>query len=172
MSATFCPPGLCLASASRARSYRATVTGGIVSKGTLTSAGGNLTGRGIVFAGKLTAARGAPAGLRRATWRARIDFSLPASGTTATATGVALARFGKRDKLCLRFTQSMIAGAGGAQLLKGTFTAIGGSGRARALGAATRFTGSPAPAGAWTLSATGQPGKRLPRRMPAACRGL
>ena len=93
VSATFCPPNLCLASASRARSYRATVTGGIVSKGTLSTAGGTLTGRGIVFAGTLTAARGAPAGLRRATWRARIDFSLPASGTTATATGVALARF-------------------------------------------------------------------------------
>ena len=39
VSALFCPPGLCLASASRARSYRATVTGGIVSKGTLSVRG-------------------------------------------------------------------------------------------------------------------------------------
>ena len=153
-------------------SYRARVTGRFVRARSFSGRDGVLSGRGLVFGGRLAAARGAPAGLRRGAWTARMDLSVSGPARRATARGVALAKFGRGGRLCLRFTQRMRIGGGGERVLGGSFKVIGAIGAARQLGSASRFTGRAGPGAAWTLRAAGNTGRRLPKALPRACRGL
>jgi hypothetical protein len=167
------PGGLAHISLATARhAYRANVRGRFVRVRSFAAENGVLTGRRLVFTGRLAAARGAPAGLGRASWTARLDLSLSTPTSTATARGVALARFGRAGRICLRFTQRMSVGGPGRRVLRGSFSVIGATGRARQLGSASRFSGKAGRGSAWTLRASGSTGKRLPRALPRACRGL
>ncbi len=165
--------GASISLATARKAYRATVTGRFVRARSFSARNGVLSGSGLVFTGRLVAAPGAPAGLRRGGWTARMDLSVSGPAARATARGVALAKFGRGGRICLRFTQLMRAGDGGRRrLLGGSFKVIGATGSARQLGSASRFSGKAGPRSAWTLRATGATGKRLPRSLPRACRGL
>jgi hypothetical protein len=179
VAARACPPAECPtrkhgggAALTAARAYRARVTGRALRVGSLGVKDGVLRGRAAVFAGRLVAVAGAPAGLRRARWRARLGFAFPLTRQRGTARGTAVASFGSRGKLCLRFTQVIRLAGDGARVLSGRFRAIGASGRARALAAASRFTGTPRARGGWTLRASGRGGRPVRARLPKACRGI
>jgi hypothetical protein len=158
--------------AAAGKSYRARVTGRFVRARSFRARNGVLAGRGLVFTGRLAAARGAPAALRRAGWTARMDLSVSGPRARATARGVVLAKFGSGGRLCLRFTQRMRVRGGGRRVLGGSFKVIGATGAARQLGSASRFSGAAGRRGAWTLRASGKTGKRLPSALPRACRGF
>jgi hypothetical protein len=85
---------------------------------------------------------------------------------------VALARFGRAGRLCLRFNQLMRAGGNGERQLGGSFKVIGATGSARQLAGASRFSGKAGRGVAWVLSASGTPGRRVPSTLPRACRRL
>jgi hypothetical protein len=183
VSATGCQPPECTSSpggmarvsltAAAGKAYSARVTGRFVRARSFRARDGVLTGRRLVFAGRLAGARGAPAGLRRGAWSARFDLTLSTVTRRATVRrGVALARFGRGGRLCLRFTQRMRVPAGGKRLLTGSFAVIGATGRARRLASASRFSGSAGPGAAWTLRASGRTGRSLPRALPRACRSV
>jgi hypothetical protein len=101
-----------------------------------------------------------------------MDLSVSGPAKRSTARGVALAKFGRRSRICLRFRQVMRVGGGGERLLGGSFKVIGATGAARRLGSASRFSGAAGRGQAWTLRASGSTGRRLPRALPRACRGL
>jgi hypothetical protein len=181
-SATGCQPPECTSSpggmarvslsAAAGKAYSARVTGRFVRARSFRARDGVLGGRRLVFAGRLAGARGAPAGLRRGAWTARFDLTLSTKTHRATARGLALARFGRGGRLCLRFTQRMRVGASQERLLGGRFKVIGATSRARRLASASRFSGSAGPGAAWTLRASGRTGRPLPRGLPRACRGV
>jgi hypothetical protein len=171
---TSCPSADCLGRRATARAaglvYRVEVTGRIARKGTLRAADGvAATITGLVFAGRLRVFR-APAALRRASWKGRMTMTLVPSAHRAAATGVVVARFRKAGRVCLRVEQEFGVDDRGRRTAWGTLTALGARGRARRLGFAGRFSGTPAADGAWRLRATATGRRRLPRALPRRCR--
>jgi hypothetical protein len=158
--------------ASARKTYTATVRGRFARARSFQAQNGVLRGRALVFSGRLAAGRSAPKGLRRAAWTARMDLSVPPPPAPATARGIALARFGRANQICMRFTQRMTLSGGGRRLLGGSFRVIGATGKARQLASASRFSGKAGRGGTWTLRASGNAGRRVPQVLPRACGGL
>jgi hypothetical protein len=154
------------------KTYTATVRGRFARARSFNAENGVLRGRALIFRGRLAGGRGAPKGLRRATWAARMDLTFSTTAARATARGIAVAKFGRANQICMRFTQRMRVAGGGRRVLGGSFSVVGATGAARQLASASRFSGAAGRRGAWTLRASGNTGKRLPRALPRACRGL
>jgi hypothetical protein len=141
---------------------------------------GTVTGKGGFAAGVFRAAlRGVGGGPALApakddNWRASYDFTIDSKAHKAVVKGLALLDFPAptSGRLCLSFTNRIVLAGSNRFKASGTFKTVGGSGAARRVRAAGKYSSARDSKGIWTLRGR-VPSRRVKSApLPRRCRAL